>query len=98
MNDLINHEAVMTVEDSDRELQELCDLEYELNLGGFKHWECSQCKGLYIDRDEHPELAQVPQQFQDTFQGVEAQKYFLGPLEVFCYACASRRGIPPLEE
>jgi hypothetical protein len=66
----------------------------------FKVWVCIQCKGVFIDSDEHPELKVVPvdpDQRHKFYAGIEAQMYWLGPNEVHCVACAIPRGIPPIQ-
>ena len=59
----------------------------------WKSWSCFQCKGEFVDADEHPHQREVP----EGFKGIEAQIYWLGPNEVHCAACAIPRGIPPIQ-
>jgi hypothetical protein len=59
----------------------------------WKSWSCFQCKGEFVDADEHGDQRVVP----EGFKGIEAQIYWLGPNEVHCAACAIPRGIPPIQ-
>ena len=74
--------------------------DYDLEPPHYKQWTCFQCKGVFIDADEHPELTelkQVPLGWREDYAGIEAQMYWLGPNEVHCAACAIPRGIPPIQ-
>jgi hypothetical protein len=61
----------------------------------FKEWVCVQCKGHFIDADDHPDINKVPAEYASIFKGIEPQMYWLGPNELFCASCAQPRGIPP---
>jgi hypothetical protein len=59
-------------------------------------WECAKCKALHID----PEVPPYVKLMYDGVQTYTAEPmlYWLSFGEVICHDCATKAGIPPLDE
>lgn len=60
-------------------------------------WECTKCRLHFIDPEDYPHLAAMPDDEEDV-SGLEPRLYWLNITEPICSTCAITARIPPIDE